>query len=137
MGLREHMGAAGWLAAILALGIVLPAAASKATDVSVVQAKTAMEQSAKNPGLVILDVRTPQEFSAGHLRGAVNVDIAAPDFVARLKALDRSKKYLVYCRTGNRSQKAIAAMEQLDFKHVLHMYEGIVGWQKKNYPLVK
>jgi rhodanese-related sulfurtransferase len=131
------MGAAGWLAAILALGIVLPAAASKATEVSVDRAKAVMEQSAKNPGLVILDVRTPQEFSAGHLRGAVNVDIAAPDFVARLKALDRSKNYLVYCRTGNRSQKAIAAMAQLDFKKVLHMYEGIVGWQKKKYPLVK
>lgn len=137
MGLRGHMGAAGWLAAILALGIVLPAAASKATEVSVDRAKAVMEQSAKNPGLVILDVRTPQEFSAGHLRGAVNVDIAAPDFVARLKALDRSKNYLVYCRTGNRSQKAIAAMAQLDFKKVLHMYEGIVGWQKKKYPLVK
>jgi len=65
----------------------------------------------------------------------VNLNLLAPDFESRLRALDRGKTYLVYCRTGNRSVKAIQAMERLGFRSVYHLYEGIVGWQKKGLPL--
>ena len=84
---------------------------------------------------VILDVRTPQEFAEGHLRGAVNLDIQAPDFERQLKALDRGKTYLVYCRTGNRSIRAVRAMEQLGFQSIQHMAQGIVRWQDRGFPV--
>ena len=85
--------------------------------------------------LGILDVRTPQEFAAGHLRGAVNLDIQAPDFESRLGTLNRGKTHVVYCRTGNRSARAIQSMERLGFRSVLHMPEGIVGWERRGFPL--
>jgi rhodanese-related sulfurtransferase len=59
---------------------------------------------------VVIDVRTPDEFAAGHVDGALLIDISAPDFQARIADLDPSGSYLVYCRSGNRSAQAVATM---------------------------
>ncbi len=63
----------------------------------------------------LLDVRTPAEFAGGHLEGADNVDVLAPDFAARVDALDRKKTYYLYCRTGNRSGQAARRMREMGF----------------------
>ncbi len=81
------------------------------------------------PGTTVLDVRTPAEFAQGHLPGAVNVDIEAPDFGARLGALDPAAPYAVYCRSGNRSAAALDAMASLGFTAAYDLSGGIVGWQ--------
>lgn len=60
---------------------------------------------------VVLDVRTPEEFAAGHLEGAVNLDITAADAAAQVAALDPDASYIVYCRSGNRSASAAAMMK--------------------------
>ena len=110
-------------------------AGSPIVDVTVDQAQKLMQQRAAQKDFVVLDVRTPGEFSEGHLTGAVNVDLLAPDFAARLRALDRGKTYLVYCRTGSRSTKAVHSMEQLGFRSVSHMLSGIVGWENEGLTL--
>jgi rhodanese-related sulfurtransferase len=51
--------------------------------------------------------------------------------------LDRDKTYLLYCRSGNRSGRALALMKKLGFKRVTHMFGGVVAWQRKGYALVK
>ena len=107
------------------------AAAAQATDVSVEQARKLIRERDGKAGFVVLDVRTPAEFAGGHLPGAVNLDIQAHDFLTRLEGLDRGKSYLVYCRSGNRSAKAVQAMEQMEFPRVHHMREGMIGWEKK------
>jgi rhodanese-related sulfurtransferase len=107
------------------------AAAAQATDVSVEQARKLIRERGGKAGFVVLDVRTPAEFSGGHLPGAVNLDIQARDFLTRLEGLDRGKSYLVYCRSGNRSAKAAQAMERMEFPRVYHMREGVIGWEKK------
>jgi rhodanese-related sulfurtransferase len=116
-------------------GTFFLAAGTRITDVTVNQARELIQKRARNAQLVILDVRTPEEFAEGHLSGAVNVNLMAPDYESRLGALDKAKTYLVYCRTGNRSVKAIQIMGRLGFRSVYHMFEGIVGWQKKGFPL--
>jgi rhodanese-related sulfurtransferase len=116
-------------------GTFFLAAGTRITDVTVNQARELIQKRARNAQLVILDVRTPEEFAQGHLSGAVNVNLMAPDFERRLGALGRGKTYLVYCRTGNRSVKAIQIMGRLGFRSVYHMFEGIVGWQKKGFAL--
>lgn len=126
------------LAIVLALSLAVdPAllAGSGFTDVSVDQARELMQRRAGQRDFVILDVRTPEEFAEGHLSGAVNMNVLASDFAARLATLERGKTYLVYCRTGNRSTKAVQAMERLGFQSVHHMFEGIIGWQKKGFPI--
>lgn len=126
------------LATVLAvfLGATAPLiAGTRITEVTVNQARELIQQRARDAEFVILDVRTPEEFAQGHLSGAVNVNLMGPDFERRLGALDKAKIYLVYCRTGNRSAKAIQIMGWLGFRSVYHMFEGIVGWQKKGFPL--
>jgi rhodanese-related sulfurtransferase len=107
------------------------AAASRATDVTVEQARKLLKEQGGKADFVVLDVRTSAEFADWHLPGAVNLDIQMRDFETRLTALDRGKTYLVYCRSGNRSTKAVQAMERLEFSRVFHMREGTLGWEKK------
>lgn len=64
---------------------------------------------------IILDVRTPEEFAAGHLDGAVLVDIKDPSFDEKLTALDPAVPYVVYCRSGNRSAQAVERMKAAGF----------------------
>ena len=64
---------------------------------------------------IILDVRTPEEFAAGHLDGAVLVDIKDSSFDAKIAALDPSVPYVVYCRSGNRSAQAVERMKAVGF----------------------
>ncbi len=90
----------------------------------------------KRPGTVVLDVRTPQEYAAGHLEGARLLDISAADFATRLGALDRKAPYAVYCRSGNRSATALATMRQLGFTTAYHLGEGISAWTAAGLPVV-
>jgi rhodanese-related sulfurtransferase len=133
---RVRMGAMWVICVILSLTTAVPLmAGSPITEVTIDQAQRLVQQRAGQKDFVVLDVRTPGEFSEGHLAGAMNVDLLAPDFAARLSALDRGKIYLVYCRTGNRSTKAVHTMEQLGFRSVYHMVSGIIGWEKKGLTL--
>ena len=113
------------------------AAATRFPQITVDQAREMIQKRTGNAEFVVLDVRTPEEFADGHVSGAVNVNVMASDFESRLDALNRGKTYVVYCRTGNRSAKAVQVMERLGFRSVYHMFEGIVGWQKRAFPLVK
>ena len=133
---RARPGVMWVVCVLLSLTVAVPLmAGSPIVDVTVDQAQKLIQQRAGKEDFVILDVRTPSEFSEGHLAGAVNVDLLAPDFAARLSAMDRGKSYLVYCRTGNRSTKAAHTMEQLGFRTMYHMRDGIVGWEKKGLAL--
>ena len=77
-------------------------------------------------GTVLLDVRTPEEFEAGHLPGAVNLDVQAPDFEEQLLAgFSSSGNYYVYCRSGNRSGQAIERMRAAGFTGELTNYGGL------------
>lgn len=64
---------------------------------------------------VVIDVRTPEEYAAGHLEGAVLLDFNGGQFAAEFPGLDPEGEYLVYCRSGNRSGQAIALMEEAGF----------------------
>jgi phage shock protein E len=70
-------------------------------------------------GRTLVDVRTPAEFSAGHLREAQNIDVQDPSFDRRISELPKDGSYLVYCRSGNRSAAATARMKQLGFTDVV------------------
>ncbi|MHA7861551.1 rhodanese-like domain-containing protein [Tessaracoccus sp. Y36] len=68
---------------------------------------------------VFLDVRTPDEYDAGHVDGARNIDFYAPDFADQLAELPRDATYVVYCQSGNRSGQAKTAMDELGFTDVI------------------
>ena len=88
-------------------------------------------------GLVVLDIRTPEEYGEGHLAGSSNLDFYEPDFATSLDALDKDLPYFVYCRSGNRSSTAIETMKDLGFTEVYELDGGIVKWAEAGLPIEK
>lgn len=80
---------------------------------------------------VIIDVRTPAEFSAGHLPESILIDIYNPTFQNKILELDKSKNYYIYCRSGNRSYHAGIFMLAEGFSSVHHLKDGIISWKDK------
>jgi rhodanese-related sulfurtransferase len=78
---------------------------------------------------VVLDVRTPAEYKEGHLPNAVLLDFNGGVFDAEFEKLDRSKNYLVYCKSGRRSDKAAGKMKAAGFEKVIQLKGGIQAWQ--------
>ncbi len=87
-------------------------------------------------GQTLVDVRTPEEFAAGHLEGARLVDFRAPTFLDEIGRLDRDARVIVYCRTGNRSAQAVEAMVQLGFTDIVELDGGVVAWEAAGLPFV-
>lgn len=94
----------------------------------------AFDLLARDNTIMIIDIRTPEEFSRGHLEGAININYNAPDFNDTLKKLDKNNTYLIYCRTGNRSGILIAGLRKYGFKNVLHLHRGIIEWKNTGLP---
>ena len=99
-------------------------------------APQAFADYASQPGVVILDVRTPQEFAEGHLAGAVSLDVESASFDRALAALDPAASYAVYCRTGNRSRVAIEKMTAQGIVRTLGLDGGIVAWTRAGRSIV-
>ena len=113
--------------------------AADAADAAGIRLVTAQEgaaiQADPPEGLVVLDVRTPEEFAEGHLEGAVMIDFYRDDFADQLAELDPDVPYLLYCRSGNRSGQTTAIMGQLGFTDVADVDGGIVSWAQSGLPI--
>lgn len=108
-----------------------------ASGIRVVSADEAAATIAAAPeNLVILDVRTQEEFDEGHIEGAVMLDFYRDDFAEALAEFDPDVPYVLYCRSGNRSSGARAIMADLGFRSVEDVDGGIVGWQEAGLPVV-
>lgn len=90
----------------------------------------------EQPDVVVLDVRTPEEFNEGHIEGAVNMNVDGPTFADDVAQLDPDKTYAVYCRSGNRSATAVGYMTDQGFTSLYDLGGGIGTWQSAGYPLV-
>jgi rhodanese-related sulfurtransferase len=98
----------------------------------------AKEFLAKEPKAIVLDVRTAEEFSQGHLPGAVLVTIGGDDFVDRVKKVaSPDKPVLVYCLSGGRSAKAIATLKAAGFSQLHELKGGVTSWAAEKQELIK
>jgi rhodanese-related sulfurtransferase len=115
-------------------------ACSSATDTGALETVSAQEAQGvidQAPAdLVVLDVRTPEEFDSGHLANAVNVDFYAADFADQLAGLDKDVPYVLYCNSGNRSGEALDMMADLGFAQVTEVDGGIQAWAAAGLPIV-
>ena len=74
---------------------------------------------------VLLDVRTPEEFAAGHVPGAVNIDVKNPNFEEEIQKLDTKKNYFIYCKSGVRAKLATEKMQEKGFKNAKNFKDGM------------
>ncbi len=95
----------------------------------------------KQGGTLILDVREPNEFSEGHLVGAINIPRGFLEVKADLehykrdeRLADRTQKIVCYCGGGHRSALAAKTLQEMGFESVLSMKEGWTGWIGRNLP---
>ena len=95
------------------------------------------EKLRKDASVVVLDVRTAEEFADGHMPGAINLDIRGGKFAETLAGLDKSKTYLVHCAVGGRSAKACGQMDGMKFEKVLNLSGGITAWEAAGHKAVK
>lgn len=87
--------------------------------------------------VTVLDIRTPAEFSAGHIPGAINIDFQASQFESSLISLDKKKPYLMHCAAGGRSSRSLPVFRKLGFTSIYHLTTGYKGWEKAGLPVAK
>lgn len=119
-----------FLLALVSLTAALQAA-DKPKDVSVNEAQKLIQEGK----VLVLDVRTPEEFKEGHIEGAVNIDFNGKDFAAQIKKLDPAKPVLVHCQGGGRSGRSLPVLEQVGFPQIYHLHEGFGEWEAAGKPV--
>lgn len=100
-------------------------AAAAPVDVEVSAARENLSE------VVVLDVRTPQEFSQGHIDGAINIDVHSADFANKVAQLDPKQTYLVHCAVNpknGRAEKAMDTMSELGFNNLQNLVGGYSEW---------
>ena len=102
-----------------------------------VSSKQVSSMLLKDKKIIVLDVRTAEEFSYGHIKGALNIDIRQPDAFSKIDKLNKNAKYIVHCRTNHRSGIAVNHMIQREFKNIYQMMDGWSGWSMNNLPVQK
>lgn len=108
----------------------------KVRELSAKEALSMINRNKDNSDFIILDIRTLEEYKSGHLENSIRIDYYSEDFEEQLDKLDKNKTYLIYCRSGNRSLKALNIMLELGFKEVYHISGGINEWTAEGYPIV-
>lgn len=79
----------------------------------------------------LVDVRTPEEYGASHLKNAQNICVTEDDFEEKVKGLDRSKPVYVYCKKGGRSAKAAKILAEMGFTEIYDLQGGITAWDEE------
>lgn len=102
-------------------------------NVSAKQAQSIMEDT----NIVVLDVRTAKEYSDGHIKNAVNIDVKSENFVSEMQKLDKDTTYVMHCKSGGRSAIALEKVKDLGFKKIYHMNGGMLEWAEHNLPIQK
>jgi len=105
------------------LGLLINSACGQTTGIPITEVSN---EEIKN--VLLLDVRTPQEFESGHIEGAVNRNWFDDDFDSQMKGVDKETKIYVYCKLGGRSLKAQNRLLQLGFTNVINLEGGYDAW---------
>lgn len=99
------------------------------------QASALIEENRENPNFVIVDVRGPDEFAAGHIPGAVNINSA--NFEEHIGSLDPEAVYLICCQKGGRSAGVREMMREAGFSEVYEIEGGMSAWTVAGLPVVR
>ncbi|MEE8571586.1 MAG: rhodanese-like domain-containing protein, partial [Candidatus Bathyarchaeia archaeon] len=111
--------------------IHLPSTTISFGDVTVEEAKSLVES---NVSLIIVDVRTREEYDSGHIEGAILIPVS--ELEGRIIELSKEEELLIYCRTGNRSSNSVNILKANGYTKIFHMNDGIIAWIQAGYPTV-
>ncbi|NQU52523.1 MAG: thioredoxin [Bacteroidetes bacterium] len=86
---------------------------------------------------IILDVRTSQEYSRGHIEGSTLISVSDREFVNKVNLLQKDKPVYLYCLTGSRSSAAANYMAKIGFNKLYNLQQGIMDWNRRGFPTVQ
>jgi len=120
----------------IALAGILIAPAALTAEASRVLEPEQFQMRADQGTVTLIDVRTPAEYTAGHIVGALLLNyLDASDFAKGLQRLPKNATYFVYCLTGHRSRMAVDQMKKAGFTDVHEMKGGVNAWRLEHLPL--
>jgi len=126
------------LPVLIALILFSPSfAGAEIIHVTAKEATGLIETQKNDSEFVILDIRTPAEYQAGHIADAVLIDYYSKDFSYKIGQLDKSKAYLVYCRSGNRTGRSLGLFRKFNFERIYNLKSGINEWLALGLPLTQ
>ncbi|MDO5607316.1 MAG: rhodanese-like domain-containing protein [Capnocytophaga sp.] len=86
---------------------------------------------------VLIDVRTPEEYAAGHLEHAVNIDFYGDDFLKNFEQFDKTQPIYIYCKIGRRSGMTVKELENIGFQNIINLEGGMTRWNEHQKPTGK
>ena len=102
---------------------------AQSSDAISVLTKTQFAEAIQDKDVVLIDVRTPEEYAQGAIEGAVNIDyFNQQDFIKQISSLNKNTPVYLYCRSGNRSMKAARQLVSLGFEKVYDLAGGYMAW---------
>lgn len=114
---------------VLLFSIVsLPGFAQEEPKIEVLE-PAEFKQQVTEDSIQFIDVRTPEEYKAGSIEGAENIDFLADDFFKNMEKFDKEEPLYLYCRSGNRSAKASARLSEMGFKQIIDLKGGYKAWK--------
>ena len=125
------------LIASFAVLILLAGCSSTGSATTVNLNVSEFSQKINEPDVIIVDVRTPEEFASGHIEGALNIDFNSGDFANEITRLNPSETYAIYCRSGNRSGQAASIMHKAGVHDVSNLDGGVIDWTNAGLSLVR
>lgn len=106
---------------------------SKAKLISVEDMQSLLQQD----NIQLIDVRTPKEFNSGYIENALNINFFMPTFTEDIKALDKNKPVILYCRSGKRSAKSAKKFIEAGFTDLYNLDGGIIKWKQEGFKIKK
>lgn len=106
---------------------------SSAQEIKVISPQEVKEAVYDSGSHQLVDVRTAEEFQAGHLKNAQNICVTDDDFKENIAKLDKDKPVYLYCRSGKRSATAAKILKDLGFKEIYDMEGGYLNWESQNF----
>lgn len=122
---------------LLVIVTVLGISCNTKSQSDVINVLTPTEFKEKSVNQTIIDIRTPQEFSQGHIEGAVNINYYDSNFMDQIAKFDKNKPIFIYCRSGNRTESASKKAADFGFTQINDLEGGILYWIKNNHEIVK
>lgn len=119
---------------ILAVSICMTACNSKSQSLTVDEFEKAILKSK----VIVVDVRTPQEFAESHIAGAINIDWKSGNFAEQAdELLDDDYRIALYCKHGKRSKLAAQLLQQMEYRKIIELQDGLDAWIKAGKPVWK
>lgn len=104
-------------------------------DVPEIEAQEVFDNIQKSKDTVIVDVRTPHEYSRGFIAGSINIPVSELVEKIEREVPDKTKTIYVYCLSGSRSTTAVAVMSKMGYANVFSMKSGLLAWRMNQLPL--